>query len=839
MLAYFACSLTFAAEADGQGGETAAKQPDKKGIEFFEKKIRPVLVQHCYECHSAESKKVKGGLLLDSRAGWEKGGDSGAAVVAGNSTESLLIEAVKYEGLEMPPKGKLPESVIADLVKWVEMGAPDPRDAQASQQIRRNIDIEEGRQFWAFQPPRATKPPKVKAASWLKDDIDRFVLATLEAQGLKPVPDADRRTWIRRVTFDLIGLPPTVEDIEAFVQDSSPNAPEKVVDRLLASPQFGERWGRHWLDIARYAESTGKERNIPFNYAWRYRDYVIDAFNADKPYDRFLQEQIAGDLLPADSPEQANLQRIATGFLALGPKGVNERNAEQYKMDEVDEQIDVVGRAVLGVTIGCARCHDHKFDPIPSADYYALAGIFRSTETYSGVRRGSRNAESKELMQLASDEEQEQSAPAANKSPSKADQKKAQKLRSALEEAQAEFEKTRKQATKAAKKNKDKNDKKEQQRKLAAELRELKKKIARLVEELSELGVEAEASHSGALAMGASEGKVADCHINIRGEVNDLGDEVPRGLVRVLTSGQTVEIPEDQSGRLQLAAWLTERGNPLTARVMVNRVWQHLFGTGLVETVDNFGALGERPTHPELLDHLAIRFMDEGWSMKRLIKSVVLSRTYRLDSRHDEANYAVDPQNKLLWRMAPRRIDAEALRDAMLAVSGQLDLSRPVGSPVMELASGEIGRKLKLDPIQRPSNHRSVYLPILRGVVPEMLSVFDLADPNLVVGQREVTTVATQALFMMNSPFVVEQAEATTRQLLSQSQDDAARIGLLYARALGRPASDEEIQRAAAYLDAYRDAAAAAGKKAGDPQLAAWSSLCQAVMASAEFRYVY
>jgi len=343
-------------------GSVQAAPLTAKGLDFFEKKIRPVLVQQCYQCHSAQATNVKGGLRLDTQQGLLKGGDSGAAVVPGDADKSLLIEAIKYEGLEMPPKAKLSDEIIADFVTWIEMGAPDPR--VASKKSSNKIDIIEGRKFWAFQQPKATPAPTVKNSAWPRTDIDKFVLARLEANNIKPVADADRQTLLRRVTLDLIGLPPTPEEIDAFLNDKSPKAFETVVDRLLASPQFGERWGRHWLDVARYGESTGKERNVPYTHAWRYRDYVIDSFNSDKPYNRFVQEQIAGDLLPAASDEEKRVHRIATGFLALGPKGLNERKPEQYTMDNVDEQIDTTCRAILGITVGCARCHDHKFDSI-------------------------------------------------------------------------------------------------------------------------------------------------------------------------------------------------------------------------------------------------------------------------------------------------------------------------------------------------------------------------------------------------------------------------------------------------------------------------------------------
>ena len=791
-----------------------AAEPDKAGVEFFEKKIRPLLVQNCYECHSTKAGKSKGGLLVDSREGLLKGGESGAAIVPGDVEGSLLVEAIHHQGLEMPPNNKLPDDAIALLEKWVSMGAPDPRTAKAKAvaALKKGIDIEEGRKFWAFQAPQKTAPPVVATfANWVRSDIDRFLAAQWASQGLTPVADADRHTLLRRVSLALTGLPPTPEEVQEFVRDESPQAWETVVDRLLDSPQFGERWGRHWLDVSRYAESTGKERNIPFPYAWRYRDYVIDAFTQDKPYDRFLMEQIAGDLLPAETPAQRNMQQVATGFLTLGPKSVNERNRLQYIMDEIDEQIDVTCRAILATTVSCARCHDHKFDPIATRDYYSLAGIFRSTSTYSGVTNGKRTSNDGDFTKLAD----------LNPKPvDPALREKYEALASDLEKAQAQFQK---QAANA-KKNKNKANKQE----VAAEAKALKAKISGLQSQLKELGYEPPAP---ALAMGVQDASaITNCRICIRGEVDELGDEVPRGLVPVMVKSAPT-IPADHSGRLELAQWIVSRENPLTARVMVNRIWHHLFGVGLVSSVDNFGVLGERPSHPELLDHLAVQFMDEEWSVKQMIRTILLSHAYQLSSQHSAANYAVDPDNRSLWRMNRRRLDAESIRDSALFVSGQLNLERPEGSPIMKVANGEIGRNVKLNESDLERTHRSVYLPLVRNEIPEMLGLFDVADPSLVVGQREVTTVATQALFMMNSPFIMEQATAVSKRLLQDAKkSDDDRITLAFQLCFGRPPLDTERQQAASFLSKFSD---------GKNTAAAWSNFCQVLLSSAEFRYMY
>jgi cytochrome c553 len=804
----------------------------KQNLDFFEKKIRPALVRNCYECHSGDAKKAKGGLVLDTRAGLRKGGESGAAVVPGHPDDSLLIEAVRYDGLEMPPAGKLPDETIADLVKWVEMGAADPRVARPG---RKGLNLAEARKWWSFQKPKAVPPPTVANTPWARTDVDRFVLAALEKAGLKPVPDADPETLLRRVSFDLTGLPPSIEEIDAFMREPSESALAAVVDRLLDSPRFGERWGRHWLDVARYGESAGKERNVPFKYAWRYRDYVIDSFNADKPYDRFLVEQLAGDLLPVKTTAERNTLAIATGFLALGPKGLNEKNAEQYRMDVIDDQIDATTRGMLGLTVACARCHDHKFDPITTTDYYALAGIFRSTETLAGVVAGRRKdyLDERSLLTLADASRPERISSAEIKK-EQAQRAEQARLQSQLAGLRAEVKKLAGQIKKQPKKGK---------RKAAfamgagPQIRLLRGQIKQIEARLAEL--DESPAPGGEKAMGVRDAPIpANARVLNRGEVKDAGPEVSRGVVTVLRTPQSGHINPAHSGRLEMARWIASADNPLTARVMVNRVWQHLFGEGLVPTVDNFGALGDEPSHPELLDTLAVQLMSEGWSIKRLIRSLVLSRVYRLSSQHDATNYAVDPSNRLLWRSRPRRLDAEEIRDAMLFASGRLDVARPQGSPVMQMEGNGKNEKMK-GALAEWVNHRAVYLPMYRGNVPEALAVFDMADPSLIVGKREVTTVATQALFLMNSPFVGKQSEMLARRLSNErGLREPARIDLAYRLALGRSPSPAETARVEKYLKEYRLALAAEGEN--EPgRLAAWSSVCQALFASAEFRYLY
>jgi cytochrome c553 len=794
---------------------------DAGQLEFFEKNIRPVLADKCYKCHSAQSEKVKGGLLLDTREGIRQGGDSGHAVVPGNVGESLLIKALRYTDKDtaMPPQksgGKLPDNVIADFEKWVKMGAPDPREGKAVV-AKKEIDFTKAREFWAFKAPQAAPVPDVSDKAWPRTDLDRHVLAGIEAKGLKPVADADKRSLIRRTYFDLIGLPPTPEDMDAFFKDKSPDAFVKVVDRLLASPQFGERWGRHWLDVARYAESTGKERNFTFPEAWRYRDYVVGAFNADKPYDEFIREQIAGDLLPAKDAAERNEHLIATGFLAIGTKSLNEKNKTQFEMDLVDEQIDVTSRAVLGLTAACARCHDHKFDPIPTKDYYALAGIFRSSRTFFGTAGGQKNKNGSPLLTLNAVSQpavpQPATAPAADaalKALLAQNPKRAQRFAAMTPDQQAK----------------------------AIERIKANGKLGRID---APAAAQTPAATAGAgQAMGVQDGRPGDCPIYVRGEVDNIGPTVPRGFLTILTPGGMPSINSQHSGRLELADWLAGTGNPLTARVMANRVWLNLFGEGIVPTADNFGATGEKPSNPALLDYLATRFMSDGWSVKKLIRNIVLSRTYQLSGNFDAKNYEADPDNVLVWRASPRRLDAEAIRDAILAASGQLTLTPPVGSVVANVGEGYIGKGIRPATFNVNANYRSVYLPIVRDFVPEMLGIFDFAEPSLVVAARETTNVPSQSLFMMNSAFVLENSRALAKRLLAMSQYDySQRITMAYMLTLSRPPSEAERARADKFLRSEAQGLIPAKNgKAQEAGEIAWATFCQALFACAEFRYL-
>jgi hypothetical protein len=788
-----------AKEKPAEGAPGAAITAEQR--KFFETKIRPVLVAHCEKCHAQTAEKLRGGLRLDSREGLRRGGDSGPALVPGKPDASLLIRAIRYgdEQLRMPPKAKLPDEVVADFEAWVKMGAPDPRAEPDGVLARSPIDIAKGREFWSFRPPRRAAPPAVQRADWPRGEIDRFLLAALEARGLAPVADAGRTRLLRRVTFDLVGLPPTPEEVDAFLKDDSPEAFARVVDRLLASPHFGERWGRHWLDVARFAESSGKT-NFTYPQAWRYRDWVIAAFNADTPYDRFVRAQVAGDLLPAADDRRRADQLIATGFLALGSKAHDTENRGQYVLDVIDEQIEATTRAFLGLTVACARCHDHKTDPILQRDYYALSGIFRSTQTCSGTLAGVfPNFNASPLIELPAGAGVPSAVPALTAG-----------QRSATAERVAALVRER-DSIPQGEANRDR------MRRVNSQLAVVRYRLA----------IDRPDDVPRAFSMGARERDEAiDSPLYARGELDQPRGAVPRGLVRVFSSEPPAPITTG-SGRRELADWLASSANPLTARVMVNRVWLHLFGRGLVPTPDNFGASGRPPSHPELLDTLAVDFMADGWSVKRLIRRIVLSRAYGLDSAHDPRNFEADPDNALVWRMSQRRLEGEAVRDALLFVGGRLTPERPVGSAVARMGEG-LALFLRLGGLDAADTHRSVYLPVIRDQVHESLALFDFADPSLVTGERATTTSPAQSLYFMNSPFVMRQAEGLAERVRAAG-DDARGIDRAYRLALARPPTAAETERALAFLRTF---AARTGARA------AWPAFCQALFASAEFRYL-
>ncbi|MBI1322442.1 DUF1553 domain-containing protein [bacterium] len=935
------------------------------GIAFFESRIRPVLVEHCYKCHSAESKQAKGGLRLDTRSDIRKGGDSGPAVVPGDVDESLIVQAVAYDGgfYDMPPSGKLPETAIADIREWIRLGAPDPRESAPGTQPVKSEGSSTRQNHWAFQPVKSPTIPETADPAWPIDPVDRFILAGLEKLGTKPAAPATRTAWLRRVWFDLVGLPPSPESIRAFVEDPRPDAEARaaVVDALLAMPQFGERWGRHWLDVARFAESSGGGRTLLFKDAWRYRDYVIQAFDSDMPYDRFLREQIAGDLLTAkDDADRARLL-TATGFLVLGPTNYEEQEKYQLRMDIVDEQMDTLGKTVLGMTIGCARCHDHKFDPIPTRDYYALAGIFRSTRTLANdtdnVARWidtplpatgdfSRRiaAHEKEVQELESSAKRireeilrldPRTAALAGEGPvNPADLPgialddsaakavggwKASTYGGKFLGSGAVYDEKRKEGPSTLTFDPEIRKSGKYEVRLAyvahenrstrtpvtilhADGEELKRvnqretppvegrfvslgtfrfeaggagfvlisnegadgavsvdgvwflpvdsvsesandaggseQLAKLRRSLTEtekrLKEKKAQAPPRALAMTVREHeKIEDSPIHIRGNIKTLGPRVPRGVLSVVSTVPFEPVPEGASGRAELAEWLTDRRHPLTSRVMVNRVWLWLFGEGLVRSADNFGTTGEMPSHPELLDHLATRFMADGWSVKKLVRAIVTSNTYAMSDISSEKSVRIDPENRFLSRFPRRRLDAESMRDAMLSAAGLLDMTfggpNIAGAKAIDAndngaASLEYGYKFE-------DVRRSVYAPAFRNKRHDLFEAFDFADINQPLSKRERSTVAPQALFFMNHPFVRTMAEKCAQRVTDENLKDApARLDSLCLRILSRQATEAE---AAALLPAVVDA------ENEDERLQAWADVAHALFASVEFRYTH
>jgi hypothetical protein len=819
-------------------------------VAYFERHIRPLLVSHCYSCHSVRAKKRKGGLRLDSRAGWVTGGDSGAALVPRDVDASLLIRAVRYSDpeLQMPPDKALPPQAITLLERWVRMGAPDPRDAAASNDVSNDdpSDPIAGRQHWAFRPLTKSHQPTFASKDWPRSAIDEFVVARLETENLSPTADADRRILIRRIYIQLVGMPPTPEQVADFLSDDRSDAFARLVDELLDSPHFGERWGRHWLDLARYADSNGLDENFLFREAWRYRNRVIESFNSDMPFDRFLVEQIAGDLLPHDSIEQRDRQRTSAGFLVVGPKVLLGNNDNERRMDVADEQLDTIGRTVLGQTLGCARCHDHKFDPVPTADYYALAGIMTSTQVMERRHMLGQQRLMERLVGIGPEDSVADDGYEKYWREQKQLKDKARLAVDALEllktsDAAALKEHARKHAETVADEAIDANVEPEKQ--VAAQ--------QALVDRLAKAATPPPIPPR---AMIPTESETpADEHIRLSGEFDQLGEKVSRGFLQVLHEGDA-NIPASSSGRLELARWLTDMDNgagKLAARVLANRVWHHLIGRGIVRTVDNFGRTGEAPSHSELLDHLASELVESGWSIKSLIRTVVLSRTFAMSSRHNEAANLVDPDNRWLWRAHRRRLDPETLRDAMLLAAGTLDLT-PMQSSVWYL--GDQATAVGPNTNRRRTNfpNRSVYLPVIRNDLPELFDVFDFADPHATTGMRSETMVATQGLFILNDDLVMAAAEATARRLVSLTEPsttgeeslDTADVGdssagmvdRMFELILNANPTDAERTEILSFIRNTSEQLSVQG--GNDVSLQAWSIACHALFASSRFQIV-
>ena len=820
--------------------------------DFFEKRIRPVLVKHCYECHSAKSEEAGGQLFLDTRMGSRTGGESGPAVVPKNIKKSLLVSALEYDSIEMPPEVQLPANVIADFKRWIKMGAPDPRDGKMPTiTVKKDISAD-AEKLWSLKPIVKKKPPSVRDESWPRSDFDRFIVSRLDKQNLKPVADAKPVTLLRRLSFDLVGLPSRAGHINRVLADPSQKTFKLIVDELIASPQFGERWARHWLDVARYAESAGGSRDVLMPFAWKYRDYVIDAFNADMPYPQFITEQIAGDLLPSKTVTERTRKQIATGFLAIGQKSLNGGNVQ---LDIVDDQIDVIGKSVLGLAVSCARCHDHKFDPIPTQDYYALAGIFLSTETlYGGNGRKNKNGD-KSKVYLAIGENAEEAIKVLNELSKQRDKlfkerqtrnKKLKKLAKRLPDDWKSQKKTLGQLNRNTESEPRPLTQKEQAMLKQIEAYEKAQTALKDVQQqIKKIDQQEKSAPAFDYAVGVREGKkISNTSVRIRGERTKNGDVIPRGFLKCinLNEAQAIQdaglsdIDSSQSGRLQLAAWLTHAENPLPARVAANRIWMHLFGRGIVKTTDNFGVNSLPPTHPDLLDFIASRFIEHGWSTKKLVREIVMSRTYQLSCNNDRQNYLHDQSNKYYWRQNQRRLEAEAIRDAMMACAGSLEFKRPqFGSTVAKIGEGEIGRgRLKMNMLDEAFPYRSVYLPIIRGVIPESLNKFDFPDPSNPQSVRDTTNVPEQSLYFMNSSFVIEQAEKTASRVVASGKDRSTRIQHAYMLILSRSPTESESQRIGNFLDG-----ALKKKSLGDDDLqTVWKTVCQSLFASAEFRFL-
>jgi mono/diheme cytochrome c family protein len=747
------------AQADSPAAPSSASQ-----VEFFEKHIRPMLAEHCLACHGA--KKQKGNLRLDTAAGLRQGSESGPVVVPGQPEKSLLLVAVRQDGevkMPPPPRPKLSPQAIADLAAWVKMGTPWPADKAPSARA----EGEPEKKHWAFQPVQRPPLPQVRDARRARTPLDRFVLARLEAKGLTLAAEADRRTLLRRVTFDLTGLPPTPEDVAAFLADPSPAAYAKVVDRLLASPAYGERWGRYWLDVARYADTKGyvftDERRYPFSYT--YRDWVIRVLNEDLPYDQFIVQQLAADRLVATDPSQDRRSLAAMGFLTLGRRFLNNKH------DIIDDRIDVVSRGLLGLTVGCARCHDHKYDPIPQKDYYSLYGVFASS------------TEPRDLPEIGTPE----------RTPAYLNYDKELKARQA---ATAKF-------------------RAEHQAELAGGNRKFRDELRALQKRVDQWRATNPAAPPQAMVI-VDLPTPQTPHVFKRGNPNIPGPAVPRQFLAVL-SGPERQPFHEGSGRLELARAIADPRNPLTARVLVNRVWLHHFGKGLVSTPSDFGLRSDPPSHPELLDWLAATFVQDGWSLKKLHRLILLSQVYRQSSGENPTGLQVDPDNRLLWRMNRQRLDFEAMRDALLAVSGRLD--RTAGGRAVDITKAPFPPR------------RTVYGFIDRQNLPGLFRTFDFASPDTTSPRRFQTTVPQQALFLLNNPFVIEQARAlVARPEVAGTTRPEQRIQVLYRLAFGRSADPDEVALGQRYLQMASQTAS--------QRLSAWERYAQVLLLSNEFVFV-
>lgn len=781
-----------------------ATKPTDEQLHFFESRIRPLLIDHCYECHSKDADELGANLLLDSRIGIIHGGDTGAVIIPEDPENSLLMKAVSHKdaNLKMPPDGTLTDVQIADLAEWIRMRAPDPRqeDTAAIVKAKSEIDWDKARDFWSLKPLSTGASPDVKNEAWIANPIDRFVAAKIDEAGLTIAEDASKRILIRRATFDLIGLPPTPEDIDSFLADDTPEAFPKVVDRLLSSTQYGERWGRHWLDVVRYADTAGDNSDFPIPQAHLYRNWVIDAFNRDLPYDQFVREQLAGDLMGGSTEPERRSRVIATGYIA-NARRFGSRVEDYPQHLTIEDSIDNLGRTFLASTINCARCHNHKFDPITSEDYYALYGIFHSTRyPWPGIELEQKQRDFVALADPVEVRRIQQERKVVQDELDTIVKNARKELKSASEESKKELEVQLKKAEDASK------------------------------------------AHAGrplpyeTLYAVADSTKIQDVPLQIKGDPAKPAAIVPRRFLKML-HGEPLADDDRTSGRLQLANWIVDRSNPLTARVMVNRIWQHHFGKALVVTPNDFGRHGHEPTHPELLDWLAKHFMDSGWSIKAMHRTIMLSHTYRMGSERTPEALEIDPSNSLLSSYPRHRLDAEAIRDSLLSLSGNLSTAPASAHPFPPQTEWKFTQHNPFKAVYE-TNQRSVYLMTQRIQRHPYLAIFDGADPSTSTPNRTTSTTPLQALYLLNDKFVHEQAASIAKRAITEDDDIDSRIKRLWLLLFGRLPEPEESALAEKFLSDGNAKFSSAGLDGEALDFESWQSLVRSLIRTNEFVYL-
>ncbi|NBP16296.1 DUF1549 domain-containing protein [bacterium] len=770
-------------------------------IDFFESKIRPVLASQCYSCHSSKNKDIKGGLVVDSKDGLLKGGDSGAAIIPGQPENSLLIQAMNHDGYEMPPSKKLPDYVIQNFYLWIKMGAPDPRIPKDT----KNKEIIDAKKLWSFRP--------ISASSL--DNIDKLVNFKIKQEKLESTNIADDYTLIRRLYIDLLGVLPKPIEILSYVKNQDTNKYDKLVDKLLDDFRFGQKWSRHWLDIVRYADSTGKDQNIVYPYAWKYRDYVIDSFNRDKPYDLFIKEQIAGDLLPNKDYAEYNKNLVATGFLSIGTKNLNVED-KQYKADIIDEQIDVITRGFLGLTLSCARCHDHKFDAISQQDYYKIYAIFENTKILDGVDRGNNNIGYYGSFGFALND--------IGKNLYKEKNYAKWKNISDIVNLQNKIKSVYHYNT-----NLNENDKKNVESEINKLLKQLEEKYQNVDESTHTMILKTLFANDPIMCVADNDSLKHTTKLQIRGEINNLGEEVARGLPEIFATKNKNHDPSlsTNSGRLELASWISDDNNVLTYRMHVNRIWNILIGKGIIDSFDNFGILAGEPSNLKLLDFLAKDFIKNKKSNKYLIKSIVTSNVYKRSSVANDESYLKDPDNIYFWRMNEKRILAEIIRDVLLDIENKLLYDGKDNTFLSSLDKQRVNESI--NKVISDRLNRSVFLPSPRDFPIEMLDLFDRPDNNLMSTNRAITTVPTQALYMMNNVSITNHCNEVSKNLLYDLKDKPVKdkVNYLYLQYLSRNVTDSEFSFVEEYISS-----------SDQDEHKIYSQLIQILISTGEFRTI-